>query len=415
MSLGRPRNATNLAAAALYGAVLALVIAYAGSYVTTRYGLGVVGNSGERRYGPAVFARAALNLYAVQHVLLVGGGGVTDALGNRESVTAHITLPLTVWAGIPAIALMIGGWCAARSRSPRGRGAMSAAAALSGVAYAIVLAVAAYWVQARIDAFLMPEIGGAAPNPPQIPFRPSMESALAFCGGFGIVFSYVGGLIAVRAGTVQRVRTKWWACCKAAVAAALVLQILIAGSVLAWSLGKARSKADEKPRITEMLPMAAGLGYAMIYGADLISSVESRFVTSKSVQRAFYARVNLYTGVTQDDSHKATPRNLWIVGLAVGALASILCGILAVRWGSLDGSLPTGLRSALLNTIYVAAMIRLCNMELSQANPIASSVIQVKPLFTPALILSFVGVMIFSLLGAHLAGRRHSAIVSGTR
>ena len=291
---------------------------------------------------------------------------------------------------------------------------MSEAAVLSGIVYALALAVAARWAQARIDTFLMPEIGGAAPNPPQISFRPSTESALAFCAGFGIVFSYVGGLIAVRTKAVERVRTKWWACCKGAIAAALVVQILIAGSALAWSLGKGRPKGDERPRIVEMLPTAAGLGYAMIHGADLISSVESRFIASKSVQRAFFARVNLYTGVTQDNSHKATPRAVWIVGLLVGICASILCGVLAVRWGSRDGSLPTGLRSAFLTTMYVAAMIRLCSVELAQANPVASSVIQVKALFTPGLILSFVGVVIFSLLGAHLAGRRYPTVMPGT-
>jgi hypothetical protein len=414
MSLGRrPPKAANLAAAALYGAVLALVIAYAGSYVLTRYGLGVVAGSRERRHGPAVFARAALNLYAVQHVALVGAGTVTDALGNRESLTARITLPLTVWAGIPAIALMIGGCCAARSRAAGGRGAMSAAAVLCGIVYALALAVAARWAEARIDAFLMPEIGGTSPNPPQIPFRPSTPSALALCTGLGVVFAYVGGLIAIRAAAVERARTKWWACCKAAVVAALAVQVLIAGSVLAWSLTRGRPQGDEKPRIAEMLPTAAGLGYAMIHGADLVSSVESRFIAQRTVQRAFHARVSLYTGITQDGSHKAVPRAVWVAGLLVAISASILCGFLAVKWGSRDGWLPTGLRCGLLHTVYVAAMIRLCNIELAQANPVAASVIQVRALFTPGLILSFVGVAVFSLFGARLVGRRHTSAIPG--
>ena len=400
----RAPRATNLILAAIYGALVALIIGYAASYVLTRFGMGIVGASGTRVTGPSVFARAGLNLYAVQHVSLAGDGSVTDALGNRERVHAEITLPLTIWAGIPIVALMVGGYAAARTRSSRGRIAMTTAALLTAALYAIVLAAASVWVVARIDTFLLPEVGGISSNPPQIPFRPLPSSALLFGAVFGFVFAYLGAVIAAR-GAHGGVSRNVWARLKAVVIVALVVQLLIAACALAWSVVRKRGEG-EQPRIIEMLPMAAGIGYVMIHGGTLLSSVESKVASMNRVDRPFCARVNLYGGVTQAESHKGVPAAVWGVGLAIGIAAAVLMGWLAVKWGSRDGALATALWVAILHTFYLALLTGLCGMGLSQSGAFATSTISVEPLIGNAMFASLGGTFVLSLVGAGLAGKR---------
>jgi hypothetical protein len=402
----RAPRALNPVLAAISGALLALVIGYACSYVLTRYGMGVVGGRGDRVFGPGVFARSGLNLCALQHMALVGVGEVTDTLGNTSKLTASIVLPMTVWVVVPIVSLMIGGWCAARSRALGGRRAMTGAAVAGGLLYGIALAIAARWVEARLDTFLLPEISGISANPPQIAFRPSERSALVLGCGFGTVFSYLGALIAARSRARASAPGKWWACGKAVVVTALVVELLIACAVFVFAVARRNAEAESNPRIVEMLPTAAGLGYAMIYGATLVSSVESGFLSQKTASRPFYVEINAYGGVTRENEHKVSPVPAWVGCLVVGIVAAFVSGRLAVRWGSRDGSLPTAWRTALLHTAYVALLAALCGMLLRQADPVSSTTLQVGAHFGGTILISFGGVLLFSFLGAHTANKR---------
>ncbi|MGB9619897.1 MAG: hypothetical protein ACPL7K_05760, partial [Armatimonadota bacterium] len=332
IGLGRqsPSRASFLRAP-LYGALVGLVIGCACSYVLTRYGLGVVGGRGDRVFGPAVFARSGLNFYAIQHITLVGAGAVTDALGNRTRVTASMTLPLTIWAAVPVVALIVGGYAAARAASARGPRAMMAAALGAGLIYAAFLGVAARWVEALLDTFLLPEVGGFSANPPQIAFRPSGASTFGFGLGFGVVFACLGGLAAVRKTGKARTSGPWWACFRAVVATALVVQLLIAGAVLALAQTRMRADSGSNPRLVEMLPTAAGLGYAMIHGATLVSSAESKIASLNKIDRPFYAEANLYRGVKRAGEVRPIPAAAGISALLVGAAAALASGRLAAR------------------------------------------------------------------------------------
>ena len=402
----RTPRALNPVLAAVYGALLALVIGCACSYVLMHYGTGIVGARGDRVLGPEVFARSGLNLYALQHVALLGAGEVTDALGNRLKVTASIVLPLTVWAAVPAIALMIGGYRAARSRASCGRRAMTGAAIAAGIMYALALFAASRWLESRLDTFLMPEVSGFSANPPQIDFHPSARSALVFGMGFGIAFSYLGALIAVRGAVREHTPGRWWACGKAVVVTAVVLQILIACSVLVVALARKGADAESNPRIVEMLPAAGGLGYAMIHGATMTGCVESSFAAQSGARRAFCAQVNAYAGTRRESSRTRSSPAVWVAVLLAGIVAAFVSGRLAVRWGSRDGSLPTAWRTALLHTAYLALLPVLCEMSLTQADAVSSSTIRLQAHYGGAILVSFAGVFVSSLLGAHMAGKR---------
>lgn len=388
-----------LLAAAAYGAVLAIVIAYLCSYVLMRSGLGVISSLGESTRGPAVFSRAALNLYAIQHSPLVGEGAVTDALGTRERVKARITLPLTVWAAIPAIALLIGGAVAAGKSRGGGRRQVVRAGLLVGLIYGVILMAAAGLVSARIGGFVMPEIGGVSPNPPEIPFRAESSPVLL---GFGVLFAWLGALIVLRNERDDAGPSRWWACGKAVVVCALVLQLVVAGVLLERTTNRRADDGGEKPRIVEMLPTAAGLGYAMLNGTTLVASVESRLM-SGPVQRPFLERVNLY-----GDSDRIA---IALGALLLGLVLVFVAGALAVRWGSRDGPIRTGLRVAVLNVVYVLALILLCEMRLAQSTAISSTTIQIRALLGPGLAVSFVVALVTSSLGAALGSRRASRVV----
>ncbi len=401
----RAPRALNPLLAAAYGALLALVIGYGCCYVLTRYGVGVVGARGDRVLGPGIFARSGLNLYALHRVALTGAGEVTDTMGSRTKVTALLVLPLTVWAGIPAIALMIAGYRVARSRTLGGRRAMTGTAVVTGILYAIALALAARWVRAPLDTFLMPELSGISANPPQIAFRPSERSALLFGCVFDTVFAYLGALVAVRCGAEGVTPGAWWVCCKAVVFTAAVVQVLVACSVFSIAVTRRGDDVESNPRIVEMLPTAAGLGYAMIHGATLVSSVESKFVSQGTVRRAFFAKVNAFGGIERGGARKPLPAAVWIGCLLVGAGVAFVSGRLAVRWGSRDGSLPTACRTALIHSAYVAVIAAFCGIFLRQADAVSSTTLHVAASFGSTILISFAGVLVFSMLGAHTADK----------
>ncbi len=400
MTQDQPNPTKKLLAAAVYGAVLAVVIAYLCSYVLMRSGLGVISSLGESTRGPAVFSRAALNLYAIQHSPLVGKGTVTDALGTRERVRARISLPLTIWAAIPAIALLIGGAVAAGKCRGGGRRQTVRAGLLVGLIYGVIFMAAAGLVSARIGGFVMPEIGGVSPNPPQIPFRPESSPILL---GFGVLFAWLGSLIVLRNERNDAGPGRWWACGKAVVACALVVQLLVAGVLLERTINRRADKGGERPRIVEMLPTAAGLGYTILNGATLVASVESRLMSGPTRQ-PFFERVNLYA---------VSDRIAIALGaLFLGLVLAFIMGVLAVKWGSGDGPVRTGLRIAVLNAVYVAALMLLCEMRLAQSTAVSSTIIQIRALFGAGLAVSFAVVFGVSALGAALAGRIAPRVVS---
>lgn len=396
---------SRLLSAAFCGAVMALLLGCTCSYLQTRFGFGIVGSRGDYVVGPEVFARSGLNFYALHHVTLVGAGRIHDELGNVMQVNASIALPITIWAVIPVVSLLIGGYVAGRRIVDAGRSAVLLAGFGCGCIYGIILCGAATAIRGKLEYFLLPQVGGITSNPPPVEFSPGIISALVYGCGFGIAFATIGALIATRIIRDEAHRAKWWACAKAVLVVAIGVQVLIALLTLGYLLFEDEKSSTSPPRVVEMVPAVSGFGYSMIHGATLVGFVESR-LRGGQVQRPFYAEASLYTGTKKENEIRRMPAFIWVICLLLASATSVLIGWLAVRWGSVDGSLPTAFRCALVHTLYVALLPRVCSMFLSQADSISSTSVAITAYFKWAILASFGLLLVCSILGASLSKRR---------
>lgn len=401
---------------AIYGALIALAFAYGISYLLTRFGIGVISDSaGASSSGPAVFARAALNLYAMHHITLVGSGQILSDIGGPQNVSAALTLPLTVWVFVPIAALIISGYIIARMRHGRRRWKTVVPAVLGGVLYAVILTAISQMISAKIGWFVIPEIGNVSPNPPQIPFHPHMQSTLAYTGAFGVLFTYLGAIFAVGSRQGESRLVRWWACGKAVIAMALTIQLLIAGAVIIWFFMNARTDSNDRTqssRIAEMLPTASGMSYALINGANLVSGIEAYTADGELVSRPFYARVNIYKGIYRESpekQQKPLPVYAYAIVFLTG-IAIFMSGRIAVRLGSRDGSIPTALRITFFHTVYLAVLLVTCNIALDVTEGISKSLVYIKVQYTNAILLTVLFVFILSFIGAHFAKHSRSTL-----
>jgi hypothetical protein len=401
-------KAANPFAAALYGVVVSLAVGYALSYLFGRAGLGVISGPGHWD-GKNAFMLAGLSFYASQHISLIGSGMLP---GDTTPIHAAITLPMTVWAAIPTFALMVGGFVAANLRRASGRWGMIGGALGSGIVYTAVLVVCARWVSARFLSTAIPAVQGFELNPPDISFHPAMLSALLYGSIFGVVFSYFGGLLAVRSQRGEEVPGKWWACAKALLIVGLSVQILMAIGLWAWFTMNSRLREDDpsaQPKFAQMLPTAAGMGYVLVHATRLsCAAVPVSFPSA-----AYRADLNLYRGATVREGEKNTfkplGRYVWIAAL-IGAIAAFLSGRLAVKLGSRDGSLPTAIRIILLHSAYIGVIMLMCSMGWGIAG---QSNVTIAPRFDTTMLFAAGGVFVLALAGAHWANRRYAGRLSG--
>ncbi len=404
----RPGNhwkgeAANPFVAALVGALIALVVGYLLSYIFSLMGLGVLIGDNSWNFKETL-SLAGLNYYAAQHIPIKG------FVPNEAA--AWITLPITVWGIIPAVALMIGGFVAGRMRDAAGRWAIIGSAIGAGVLHTLALLACAPFVSAEFVSTAVPAIQGFELSPPDLPYRPVEGGVLLYASIFGVVFSYLGGLAAVR----LRERTdaapgKWWACAKAVVAVGLVIQLLIVAGVWVWFVKSDIGDEDisAQPKLIQALPMAAGLGYSLIYSAKLYAAA----VPVNIPIAAYKTDLQIFRGANTTQgtktTHKPPIKYAWVVGL-IAAVASMATGWMAVRMGSRDGSLPTAFRITALQFIYLALIILMSGMNWGIVGQ--SSVI-VQPAFDLSMWIMAAGVLIFSLVGAYWTNRRFAGRLSG--
>jgi len=411
--------------AGIYGAIVALGCAYALSYVFAHLGLGVLGAYESGRATLAyrdleVFGRAALNLYAAQHVTLFGRGDIAGSVGDAfpGRLFASLTLPITLWTIIPVIALLLAGYVAAASRRDTSRWGMLLPAMSGGVMYALVLAALSGVVRAKIGSFAMPEIGGFSANPPALTFRPEVTSVLVFGCGFGLLFTYIGGLIAVRSNERDYQPGKWWTSAKATISAVLIVQVLILATACVWlATGSRRANGRvEGGRIIEMIPSAVGIAYLMANGAVLQADLESRIRFEQHTRKTIGAKMSLYKGIVEEErgkvSRKPAPLRVTIPVAILTAIGFAFAGWLAVRWGARGGSLPTAGRIAIIHTLYLVVLAVLCSMELVQSDSLTTATIIIRPMVDRWIFYSFASVFVLSTFGAYLASRRAVSLSS---
>lgn len=417
--LPNERRRANPVLAAIYGALVALVLGYGGSYFLTLLGTGIVSASGRHaEHGPATLQRAGLNLYAMLHATLAGTGQTPDMSGAVRDISSTIVLPLTVWAAVPMLGLIIGGFAAGKLRAGTGRWSMVLPAVLGGVFYAGLLAALAPLSGARVDPSALPSLQGFEFNPPDIIFRATSLSAFYSGLIFGVVFTYVGGLIALRAETSYEPSPgRWWGSAKALVVFVIIIQLIIAVGAEAWFVTRPAAQHDEGPvgsRFAQMLPTAAGMGYLLVNGASIASGIES---SSEGLQSPFdmSVSVNLFEGIkrdTEEDVRKLPPY-VFILPALFGIMM-FFAGGLAVRWGSRDGSLPTALRVMVLNAVYLLFLAWACRIIWASTDKAAGFVSRYEVFITPVFSLTMlwvaVGVFIAAFLGAFVAGRRYTQL-----
>lgn len=411
----RPGNrwngeAANPLAAAFYGAVLALVIAYLFCFVLGRTGFSLLHGPGGW-FSPQYLMRSAVSLYAAQHVPLIGFGTVGGELGSME-VHASLTLPLTLCALVPMAALMIGGYAAAKSRGTCPRWAAIVPALFAGLIYTMVLVIAARFVAAGFTSVGLPEVISPTMstqfNPPQVPFRPSISGTFTYCIVFGLIFPYLGALLAVRSSGEPKIAGKWWACTKATIALGLVIQLTVAGAAMVWSYRSDVISDYTRREFVGILPTVAGIGYSMVYGSKLSLGMESAAVRSS----AYHTDAELYLGVVSMSAgkpeYKPANPNVYFVAL-VAALLVLFSGRLAVRYGSRDGSLPTAVRMTMIQFAFIALQMMFCTMSFSTGGLTA----YMRPAYGGAMLLAGVGIFMLTLLGAHWANTRYVGRLSG--
>lgn len=400
----RPGNrwngeASSPIAAAIYCALVALAVGFALSYLFGRLGLGVI----SARYAwdsPRSLHLAGLNLYASQHVPLIGHGTL---LGEAIPLRATVTFPLTLWAAIPFFSLVLGGCLAARSRIVVGRWGMIVPAVAGGALYAAALTALARVVSARFASAVLPSVNGTEFNPPDVAFHPSAVAVPLCCGVFAVISTYLGAVLALRLSPEPSIAGKWWACAKSVFVTGLLIQLLVAGAGLVVFTRSEGAEGVAQAKFAQILPTVAGIGYAVVHGA----AISYGALPTTMPSAGYSGSIELYRGVVSNRAGETTKKRLggyvWIAAALAGFVA-FAAGRLAVRLGSRDGSLPTAVRIVILQAVYMALTMWLCGLGWGIVGQFRAFV-QLR--YDGAMLLSALGVFVLALMGAHWANRRY--------
>ncbi|MCE5324710.1 hypothetical protein LLG46_15550 [bacterium] len=409
--------------AALYGAVVALAIGYGLCFFLLRAGVANVTSPGDvMDYGGPAFARAGLNLCAIQHASLKGSG----TLGGAK-VSADVVLPIITWAIIPIAALFVSGYAAGRLRAGSTGFGVIAPAVIGGILYALVLAALSSFFAASIKSGALPSAGGYEFDPPRFPLHPTFKSTLLAAGLFSVIFTYIGSHLSIHKVDRRHHVSRWWVCGKSIIPIMLVLQLLIAIAAQAWLISKTGPENPEGPAgraIVKFQPTVAGIAYGLINGAMLRAAIVS------GDRSPFAAEINLYKGLrlrtattTSDENELAANKkaeekvipfgSIAYIGAGLMAIIGLISGALAVRWGSRDGSLPTALRIGIIHAAYLGITMFVCTLawrSMVRAGSIkVSSGVFIKLQYEPTMLWSFFGVFITAFIGAYLTNRLYSS------
>lgn len=410
--------------AAMYGAVVALAIAYGLFFFLLRVGIANVSSPGTAmEYGGPAFARAGLNLCAAQHAELVGSGSVSGVAATVAKAKAKVLLPLNVWAIIPVAALFVSGYAAGKLRSGTGRFGVIAPALLGAIIYAGVLAALSRLFAATIASAALPSAGGVEFAPPDFRFYPGAGSAFITAVVFGVIFTYIGSHYAAGEASRRAGVNRWWICGKSIIPFALILQLIFGIASQAWLISKTGPENPEGPAgkgVVAFQPTVAGIAYGLINGATLQAGVVSKTNIGSGEKKPFAANVNLYKGLSTYNQGQKTFKKLptaVYAGLGIMALLALAAGALAVRWGSRDGALPTAFRIGVIYALYMCLVMFLSSLSwqsIMKAGPIeASSGVSIKLIYDPTMLASTFGVFIMALIGAFIASRRYVTGRSG--
>jgi len=405
-----PRPGNHLAAVVV-GTLVATTVLLAGSYLLTRFGVGLFGSEAQRIAGIETIKRAGLNAFAVQCISLSGAGSISSGAGEPEAVRAWVALPVTVWMCLPFLALIVGGYCGGCvRRCDSVAGAVSLCCFLA-VAYGAALAMLSLVISAQMDAGLLPEIGGVTVSPPMIDFSPSFWSTLGYGVLYGMMFSYLGVAAALRRTRPSSAPGQWWVSGKSVVTICAVISVLFGAVLSVRMLG---DREESGARWLEMVPAACGIAYSMLYGGSAVGRVTSEITALDRQTRPLYARAGLYTGLqrSDDNARSVKPFGAGVLagGIVVAFLASLFSGFFAVKWGSRDGSLPTACRVLVVQIGCLLVLALSCRLAITSASSFSSTSVYVGIAFGPISVIGLAVSFLSSMLGASIATSRGAGV-----
>ena len=327
------------ACAALAGAVVAAALGYGLSAAFSALGLALVAPAADARSSTALSAaRAGLNFYAIHHVRIVGHGLPGDPTGTYVS----ILWPITIWAILPAAALMLGGFVSGRLSGARGPARFSAGAWLA-LPYVVLLLAGRWLVSVPSAAVALPEIplrGTAFELLPGV-LSPAAGGTIFHGLLLGIIFGglgAIGGFGAIWRGLV-RPDGFWPAWARGAflaLATGLVLFFFLLSAVFAVGLSHERRDREEmKPveiiRIwTTLLPAGVGAADYLAHGVTLRGDIVTRTSIAGTRPVVQTYRAGLITGALAEGKTQRLPRWVFLASL-VAAVALVLGGFVAAR------------------------------------------------------------------------------------
>ena len=408
MNRRRQNKSHNLIGSALHGAVVAIIVALAGSYLTSGWAA-IVAAPADGSAAVDSIRLALVNIYAIQHVPLMAAGTAAGA-----KTTAVVTLPLTIWVAIPFIALVIGGYVAVRRREPRSRWDTAVCVVVAAGFYAVILGLLTRFAFARLLPSAFPSAAGVEFDPPDLPFHANLPWALVSSWVLGIIGMCLGGVRVVAANRRLRPLETNWACIKAVFWVVLVIQVLAGGIGLAAYSRYAPSGSPSTANMVRPLPTLTGIATVLLYGGDLRCGVESDMKGTAAPTRTFYMKTNLYNGMVTADAAGKKPsrlavRYVIVFGLIVSRLAAI-AGSLAVRWGSRGSDAVTAFKITVINTAYIVTLMWACSLgwtsEVTALGIAGSSRVFVTQCYATPMLLMAICVFVFSFFGAWRASRR---------
>lgn len=326
---------------AIVGAAAAFIVGYCLSAAFSILGFALITPSEDARPSAVRFlARSGLNFYAVHHIRIDGGG----LPGGPADTFVSIAWPITMWAIVPVLALVMGGWISARLSRAAGPGSFWAGA-LTALPYAVILLVLR-------PIFAVPSVGISLPTlpVPGLEFDPGLVTARLFPAMdstllHGLLFGVIFGTLGASGSPTNRRRLLLlpnafrpsWArgALISLVAGQLILLLLLA---LASSLGVGADSAgdDVRERGRQMrawatiLPTVSGSLYYLSHGVTL----KGEYVVKPGVPEARPIvqryRAGIITGIVADGKRESVPKWAYIAVLAP-ALALTLGGFLAAR------------------------------------------------------------------------------------
>ena len=363
------------------------------------------------------FARAGLNFHAIHHIRIVGG----SLPGGPSGTYVSVFWPITVWAILPAAALMVGGSISARLAGARGPARFAAGAWLA-IPYVVLLAIARPFSAVPSVSIDLPKIAGTGLAPESVPalLAPALGSTIYHGLLFGILFGGIGGLGGLRIiwrGLVQR-DAFWPSWARAAVigiaaAQALLFVVLSVAFVAALNrVGRGREEigACEAIRLwAAVAPACAGDAHYFAHGVTLRGSrvTQPGIPEARPIVQSY--RVGLAMGIASDDETRPLPRWTYLA-FVVPAGMLILAGFAAAKTANEPirrPALAAGLASAyaLLLTALTPCYTLTIKTAITAGGVTTHTTAAVGPSAAQAFALGLVLAFIFGFIGVNLCRR----------